>query len=626
MSTKAAIGTNPPALQEEYLTQCWNCLGEFDSLAAIWCSCNPHNPSKVCPFCLTCFCSATEEFKDQFWKDAPAELQEDLSTLRHSKLPLGELLVRANLLTTSQLLEGLKKQRRRKDNPRIGEVLVELGFLSRENLEYFLNHQKKVPAFDLRRTPPSRELVEKIGLDLCRRKRILPLELEMFKDRPMLTLAMASPGDADTIDQIQSLTQAQVIPGQASEDEILRHLRLLAAEGDHTPAPEESTTAEDAMAFAQKFLSNALGRGASDAHAEVRHAEFVGRYRIDGMQYKVQAPPQKLAESVGHSLYELFEVRPKKRGAIVESRLTISAGDKKATLFLRVVSNREGEDFRIKIVDEQKYVIPLAKHGLEKTVLKSLEEALHNDNGLFVVSAPPLHGLRSLLYAIQQHVAESGKECVCLERTSLVKIPGVTQRQFGSSKAAFKTALSEVRSQLPQVLVLPALEDGTTIPAIKELAPLTLVITAVRAKSSFEALDVLQRLGLEPEFAAAHLRGILNQRLVRMLCSSCRSPQQAGNLILSSLGLSPEEAKGLKVHQAQGCDECRLQAGYHGRTPLVELLRTFPQLRARIIAGAPAKELRALAREAGMRTLRDRGLDRVRQGITSVDEFQKGNF
>jgi type II secretory ATPase GspE/PulE/Tfp pilus assembly ATPase PilB-like protein len=329
---------------------------------------------------------------------------------------------------------------------------------------------------------------------------------------------------------------------------------------------------------------------------------------------------------VAQALYDLFKVRPKKRGAQTEGHTIFSAGGQKATLFLRAASNREGDDFRIKVVDEKSYVIPLAKRGLEEATLKSLQEALHNDNGLFVVSAPPLNGLRSLLYAIQQNVAESGKECICLERVSLVKIPGVTQREFGTSKSAFKATLSEVRSDLPQVLVLPPLEDGATLPAVTSLAPLTLVVTAIRAKTSLGALTGLQRLGLPPDFLATHLRGVVNQRLVRTLCSSCRSPLQSGARVLSSLGLSAQEVKDLKVYQAQGCEECRLQAGYRGRTALVELLRMSPHLRERITAGASSEELRAIASDEGMRSLRDRGLQRIRQGITSVDEFQKGNF
>lgn len=617
-------------MSQEYLTQCWNCLGEFDAAAAIWCSCNPRNPTKVCPFCLTCFCTASKEFKDQFWHSAPADLQDDLSTLGRAKLPIGELLIRANLLTTSQLLAALKEQKRRGGQVRVGEILVDMGFIARESLEYFLKHQQSVATFDLKRANVRRELVDKVGLELCLRKKILPIDLEIFRERPMLTLAMASPSDAATIDQVQTLTQAQVIPGMAPEDEIVAHLRALAAQGGAAPAPslvpEPEEQGEDPMGFVQKFLANALKQGASDVQAEVRSTGFTGRYRIDGMQYKVQAPPQRQAEAIGQALYDLFKVRPKRKGVPVEAKATSRAGDASATLFLHATSSSEGEDFHIKVVPERGYVVPISGLGLEPAALQSLEEALCNDNGLFVLSAPPFHGIRSLLSALTQHLAAAGRQCVSLESPILVGLDGVRQIEFPGDGAALEKSLVHVRASLPQVVVLPEMIDRARTAAARDLAPLCLVVTAVRAKSACEAVGTLIRAGLPADLLAAHLRAVLNQRLVRMLCAHCRTPAETSARTLGLLGLSAEEASGARLHQANGCEQCRLQSGYRGRTALVELLRPTPAMRGRIAAGAQPAELLEAARAEGMRTLRDHGLEKLRAGVIGADEFQRGNF
>jgi type IV pilus assembly protein PilB len=618
-------------MSQDYLTQCWNCLGEFDAVSAIWCSCNPRSPTKVCPFCLNCFCSATPEFKQQFWNAAPDELKEDLSTLGRSKLPIGELLIRANQLTTSQLLAALKEQKRRGGQTRIGEILVDLGFVSRENIDYFLRHQQSVATFDLQKVAPRRDLIDKIGLDLCLRKKILPLEWEVFRDRPMLTLAMASPGDAGTIDQVQSLTQAQVIPGLAPEEEILRHLRAAAASGESpapapAPAAAEEAPAEDAVGFVQKLLANALRQGASDVHIEIGAEGFVGRYRIDGVQYKVPSPPRRQAEAIGHALYDLFKIRPKKRGVPVEARAATRAGEAAATLFVRALQTAEKEDFQIKVISEKEYVLPLEQTGLDAAALQSLEEALRNDNGLFVVSAPPFHGVRSLLYSLQRRLAASGRSCTSLESPCLLKVPGVEQVECGGEGALLPKALEQVRSKLPQVLVLPELTDPERVAAARDLAPLCLVVTGVRAKSAGETVAALARAGLANDFLAAHLRGVLNQRLVRLLCSGCRKAAPGGGRALSLLGLRPEEAAGLTPYQATGCEQCRLQAGYRGRTALVELLRPSPQLRGQIAAGAAPDALQQTARAKGMKSLRDRALDKLRAGLIDADEFQRGNF
>jgi len=611
---------------QEYITQCWNCLGEFDAAGAIWCSCNPRSPTKVCPFCLTCFCSATAEFKDQFWKAAPEDIKDDLATLGRAKLPIGELLIRANLLTTSQLLSALKEQKRRGNQVRIGEILIDLGFVPRESLEYFLKHQQSVTSFDLKEMAIRPELIEKVGYDLCLKKRILPVDLEMFRDKPMLSLAMATPSDAATIDQVQTITKAQVIPGLAPEEEILRHLRAHTPPRSSPPPKEEEPPAEDALSFVQKFLANALHQGASDLQVEIRSNSFNGRYRIDGVQYKVQAPPPREIEAVGQALYDLFKIRPKKKGVPVEARAATRAGDAAATLFLRATSSREGEDFQIKVVPEKGYVVPLAELGLEPASLQSLEEALRNDNGILAVSAPPFHGIRSLLYALLHKLAEGGRECISLESPVLVKIPGVEQLELAGSGASRTAVLEQVRAKPPQVLVLPEVTDAAMLDAVRNFAPLCMVITAVRARSACDTVTHLTQTGLAADFLAAHLRAVLNQRLVRTLCASCRSPASAATRTLELLGLSAAEAGGAQLYEANGCDKCRLQAGYRGRTALVELLRASPNIRGRIAAGAPPAELLEAARGENMLTLRDRGLQKVRSGLISADEFQRGNF
>jgi len=120
---------------EEYIVYCWNCLGEYDALSAVWCSCNPTHPTKVCPFCLQCFCSAPKDYKDKFFQNAPKELIEDFETFSNSRGPLGEALVRAKAITSDQLLTALKYQKT--SGKKLGEALVELGFIDDETLNYF---------------------------------------------------------------------------------------------------------------------------------------------------------------------------------------------------------------------------------------------------------------------------------------------------------------------------------------------------------------------------------------------------------------------------------------------------------------------------------------------------------
>ncbi len=145
----------------EHLIQCWNCLGEFDALSAVWCSCNPNRPTKVCPFCLQCFCIAPETYHDKFWSNAPLELITDREMLTKARGPLGEALVLAHAITSDQLLLALKHQQR--SGGRLGEILVELGFLTRETLEAFLELHRPVTKLSLKDTQLDPMLIASIG-------------------------------------------------------------------------------------------------------------------------------------------------------------------------------------------------------------------------------------------------------------------------------------------------------------------------------------------------------------------------------------------------------------------------------------------------------------------------------
>src|SRR5262245_585563 len=152
-------------MPEPYLTQCFNCLSEFDAHEAIWCSCNPQHPTKVCPFCLGCFCASPEGFRATFWSHAPETLRKEIETLSESRMLLGEMLVRSGITTTTQLLEALNKQKA--DGRRIGEILVDDGALPAERLEKFLQSQHTVTSIDVGRARVDATMIRKLGVDRC---------------------------------------------------------------------------------------------------------------------------------------------------------------------------------------------------------------------------------------------------------------------------------------------------------------------------------------------------------------------------------------------------------------------------------------------------------------------------
>lgn len=248
-------------MPREYPVQCWSCLGEFDAGGAVWCTCNARTPTKLCPFCFHCFCQADIEYQEGFWTNAPEELNEERGLLKGASDPIGEQLIRSNLLNTDQLVSALKWQQTHPG--RLGDALVDLSLVSRENLD--LVTQGRGPesaAVDLTQQIVDASLITLLTVELCFRKRLLPVSREELGGKSILTLAIAGPTEVETIDRIQSLTNCTVIPMSAGAEAILTRLTelfpdevaalhagendsavsLTAGPGHDAPAPAEVAT------------------------------------------------------------------------------------------------------------------------------------------------------------------------------------------------------------------------------------------------------------------------------------------------------------------------------------------------------------------------------------------------
>jgi len=298
----------------EYIVGCPTCTGEFDAASAIWCSCDPQNPTKLCPFCLSCFCEGQETFREGFWRGAPPELLEERTALKQARLLLGDMMVRAGVISMDQLVQGLKLQKAQ--GLRLGDALISLGFLTKERMEEFLRVQQSVVSFDLSRVFLDLSLIRQIGVEFCRRQRILPLEKDSFKNRTLLTLAMANPADADTINRVQRMSGCQVVAGRATEEKILEALHTHfpdevaapeAATATPAPAspapavaarPEPAPSGDEIARLTNRLLRTGVERGAEEIRLSRQGDTLEVRYRIGGRVYRAGAPQGANAAAV----------------------------------------------------------------------------------------------------------------------------------------------------------------------------------------------------------------------------------------------------------------------------------------------------------------------------------------
>jgi type IV pilus assembly protein PilB len=608
---------------EEYVVHCWNCLGEYDALSAVWCSCNPTHPTKVCPFCLQCFCSSPKDYKDRFFKNAPKDILDDFAMFSNSRGPLGEALLRAKAITSDQLLHALKYQKT--SGNKLGEALVELGYVDADTLNYFLSHQKSVMQLALKDLTIDPMLITSIGPAYCYEKVILPVSRELLSQKEILTLAMAQPSDGETIDFVQNISGCQVIPVQSKKEEILTY--LIPFVGSQSPASEPSReTPQHGLAL----LKKALARQASDLYIEPTEYDIIVHMRIDGILYKTTPIAKELQETVTKELKALLKLNPEITDEAQESRNVMKSGDTRYDVIAHSLPTRYGENLSLRLINRATFLKNLDQLGVSSDELLLLRSMLSANSGLVVISAPILHGMTTTLYSVMGELSSQGqRKIVSVESQSICPVPNVTQVSLGTdnSEEHIITALKAIVNIQPDVCIFgDPLESAFLAKEIFRFTQSKLVMTGIEARNSFEVLDKLLAMGIPQHDLAKQLALVVNQRLIRTICPDCRQEGSLSERALYLMGLTPNEAKTVqKVSQGQGCPGCS-QLGYKGRKALFEFLAPSPEFRKIFAKNPKDKSLEKESLKSGMLSLRQKAICAVRDGLTTLEEFQKGNF
>ena len=626
-------------MPETYLVQCFNCLSDYDAAEAVWCSCNPQNPTKVCPFCLVCFCQAGQEFKDAFWRDSPEGLKQEVGTLSQSRMLLGEMLVRAGLVSTSQLLDALKIQ---KDSDlRIGEILVETGALSADRLQAFLKTQHTAQPVDMSRARVDAVMLAELGVRRCIDERILPLEAESFRDRRIMTLVMADPSDVAAVERVIQGTGNQVIPGVASEKEIIDAIRCIYPQDPDDaqrrpdpavraaspgPAGPPAVEPEPVSITPETIVDKACKHRASHVHIQIRDGQMRLLYRIDGALYQDRTAGAEEASRLLEAFKSLAGLEPSGSGA---SHLAGRVAVGERTLIVRW-SRADGQEALIvkpAEVDRASFPPTLDSLGLSEDALLDLRKALSAPSGLVVVSSPPQSGASSTLYAAASELIAAGRSVVLVESPRIGDVPGATQIEFATRGAnSFDDALGHAATSGAEVVIVTAPHGMPWRGHAAALTGRMLVVCRVGARSLPAALLSVAADGFPPAMLADRPALFLHQYLVRRLCEECRAEVPPAEANLASLGLAAEEMSDVKLWKASGCPSCGPPTpGFRGRTPLTQTLVITPAV-SRAVAAASARDVAAACRAAGLRTMRSQAIAAMAAGRTAIEEIAGRSF
>lgn len=543
---------------------------------------------------------------------------------------LGAMLRDRGLLTDEQLSTAIARQK--KTERRLGQVLLELGFVTPEAILEVLSQQLGVPTARVNAHTVQPDAVGTLPEKVARRHTAFPLQ----KVGTTLIVALASPKDLNALDDIRFAAGCEVQIVLALEEEIVSALNryyrdewLLpdmppdAADAVVIDSPATHLAVRDqaaersAVSVLERVIARATADGASDIHFEPRQDDLRIRCRIDGTFRDLAVFDLALAPAVVARIKVLSNMDIAEHRLPQDGRFSVTIGDQRLDVRTSTYPTVHGEKAVLRLLDSSGLRLHLDRMGLSGPVLVSLRELIHRPEGIVLITGPTGSGKTSTLYAALAELVATGKNIVTIEDPVEYALPGVNQGQT-NEKAGFTFAkgLRAVLRQDPDVIMVGEVRDSETLETAIE-ASLTghLVLSTLHTNSAVASVARLVEMGLERYLLASSVLGIVAQRLVRKICRTCRGEIATPPALRAMF----RDGEHQTFFRGAGCHDCR-GTGFRGRIGIFELLRLSDELRELVLEGASDARLLDGARRGGMATLREECLALVTGGETTLEE------
>jgi type IV pilus assembly protein PilB len=561
---------------------------------------------------------------------------------------LGEILIKESLITQDQLQKALDYQRA--NGGKLGSCLTRMGFITDDDITGVLSRQYGVPSINLKYYEIDPTVIKLIPQDTAVRYQVVPLS----RVGSVLTIAMTDPTNVFAMDDIKFMTGFNVEPVVASESAIgdaisrfygganatgeeLSNLMKdlaeeeqeleLAAEESELDAASLEKAAEEApiIKLVNLILTDSVKRGASDIHLEPYELEMRVRFRVDGVLQTVMNPPLRLKDAITSRLKIMAKLDIAEKRLPQDGRIMIKykAEGKKKELDFRVstVPTLYGEKIVMRLLDKENLRLDMTKLGFEAESLKKFERNILKPYGMVLVTGPTGSGKTNTLYSSVARLNTVDTNIMTAEDPVEFQLAGINQVQMKEQIGLnFAAALRAFLRQDPNIILVGEIRDFETA-EIGVKAALTghMVLSTLHTNDAPSTISRLMNMGIEPFLVATSVNLICAQRLVRRICSNCKTELEVPQQALIDAGYTPEEVKTTKIYHGKGCSTCN-KGGYKGRTGLYEVMEINDELRELILVGASALELKKKAIEQGMITLRRSGLIKVAAGMTTMEE------
>ena len=589
---------------------------------------------------------------------------------------LGEILVRENLISAQHLREALDYQR--EHGGRLGYNLVKLGLVTDDMITAVLSRQYGIPSVNLDLFQIDESVLRLIPQEVAQKYSVIPLS----RVGATLTLAMVDPTNVFAMDDIKFMTGLNVEPvvvaevsvqqaiakyyGTSREIELavsveeaayersngkgsngagsITHADLVSLDSidfDHG-RPEDVEVVEDneeidlttlsrmsedapVVRLVNVLLVDGLRRGASDIHVEPYEKELRIRFRIDGVLYDVMHPPLKLRDALISrvkimSKLDISEKRLPQDGRI-KIKVKVDARSRELDFRVSTLPTLFGEKVVLRLLDKENLMLDMTKLGFEPESLVKFQRNISKPYGMVLVTGPTGSGKTNTLYSALQSLNTVETNIMTAEDPVEFNLMGINQVQMKEQIGLnFAAALRAFLRQDPNIVLVGEIRDFETAEiAIKAALTGHLVLSTLHTNDAPSTISRLMNMGIEPFLVATSVNLIQAQRLIRRVCKDCKTEHSMPPEALMEVGFSADDAKKLKTYKGKGCSTCN-NTGYKGRIGLYEVMEINDEIRELILIGASSLELRKKAIEDGMITLRESGLQKIRDGLTTLEE------
>ena len=553
---------------------------------------------------------------------------------------LGQILVDLGHITEDQLWDILEEQKK-SPGEIIGRVALRMSLVSESQITEALAEQWGMAVVNLKETNIPPKVLELVPQTMAEIYKIMPISLK----NNILTVAMADPHNMAALDDLRNFlgydVRGAVSNHQDVEEAITRHYAdkedsiedVIGKMEEEFPeergkegaydigSEDELVNSAPIRKLLNMVLLLAIRDQASDIHFEPFEDEFKIRVKADGVLYEMVPPPRHLANAITTRIKVMANLDIAERRLPQDGRIELNVGGNSVDLRVSVLPTMFGESVVMRILDRTVVQLDLNKIGLDATILSRFRQCLHTPNGIVLVTGPTGSGKTTTLYSALNELNDIETKIITTEDPVEYEIEGLLQIPVNHDiDVTFANVLRAILRHDPDIILVGEIRDYETAEtAIQSALTGHLVFSTLHTNDAPSTVTRLRDMGIAPFMITATVEAILAQRLVRRICSECRTEFEPSDELLMELQLPIAQARQYRFYYGKGCARCN-NSGYKGRCGLYELMNITDDIRDMIAANASSDELRNMARSQGMTTLREAGLKLIFDGVTTIDE------